>query len=159
MGTATRRKPTAEQTAAAAERRERIRKLAKSVSAMSQQEREAMIARFGAIVTIEGRRLSPFNSCLVIRQREGVSVVGGFQQWKRAGRKVRKGEHGVAIWIPTGRETEPDEDDDDQRQRFVLGTVFDVTQTDAAASCEECDCGDDTNAASDYADCECSCHD
>ena len=94
---------------------------------MTPAERERLAMSLGGITTIEGRRLSIFNSCLVLSQRPA-TIVGGFQQWRRAGRIVHKGEHGIAIWIPTGTEAEPDHED--ERQRFILGTVFDITQTD-----------------------------
>ncbi len=58
----TRRQPTAEQKAKAAERRERCRALAAQVAALSEDERAALVMKVGAIVTCEGRALSPFNS-------------------------------------------------------------------------------------------------
>lgn len=127
-----RREPTEAQRAAAAERRAAMRKLAKRVSAMTSDERNAIAARLG-VVTIEGRSLSPFNSCMVWCQNPTASVVGGFRQWIRAGRAVCKGEHGMAIWVPTIRtrkapDSSPEVPDADSIG-FVLGTVFDVTQT------------------------------
>ena len=93
------------------------------------------LAKRTPVATIEGRVLSPFNCCFIVHQNPSVTVVGGFRQWKAAGRCVRKGEHGMALWIPTGAgKSEKDEaqsiasDSDDVR--FVLGTVFDVSQTD-----------------------------
>lgn len=129
-----RRQPTAAQRAAAEERRARFRALAEQVAALDESQRAALAARAG-ITTIEGHALSPFNSCLALQQREDVSVVGGFQQWRRAGRCVRKGEHGLAIWIPSGkRAEETDDDDEDERPRFIMGTVFDISQTDPIAA-------------------------
>src|SRR5262245_31491125 len=72
------------------------------VSAMPADARAALAVRAG-IRTIEGRELSVFNQCLVVNQFAAVSIVGGFQQWKRAGRSVAKGARGLAIWVPTGR--------------------------------------------------------
>ena len=129
----TRRQPTEAQRAAAAERRSRMRLLAKQVSAMPVEERTALAQRIG-LRTIEGHELSCFNACMVFMQRPCASIVGGFQQWRRAGRMVRKGEHGAAIWVPVGtpREGEQGQDTPDLDDvRFVLGTVFDVSQTDA----------------------------
>lgn len=135
MATKTRRAPTEEQKQAAAERRARIKEIAAKVSNMTPAQREAMAMRFGGIVTVEGRRLSPFNSCLLLNQAETVSMVGGFQQWRKAGRVVRKGSRGLAIWIPTGgSSSEDDESEGDEQQRFMLGTVFDVSQTDELAA-------------------------
>ena len=96
-----RRQPTAEQRAKAAERRERFAALAGQVARMTDDERAALVARVGAIVTCEGRALSAFNSCLVLTQLPTASMVGGFWQWKDKGRSVRKGAQGLMIWIPT----------------------------------------------------------
>jgi hypothetical protein len=138
----TRRQPTDAQRAAAAERRERFKALAARVAAMSEDERSALVMKLGAIVTCEGHALSAFNSCLVLTQFPGSSMVGGFHQWRAKGRKVRKGEHGLMIWIPTGRKdgtneaatiAEGDGDEESvKRTGFIMGTVFDVSQTEPA---------------------------
>ena len=112
----------------------------RSVAVMSEDERTALVMRVGAIVTFEGHALSAFNSCLILTQLPTASMVGGFHQWKTKGRKVKKGEHGLMIWVPTGRK-DKDEDaapapeaseDKDKRAGFIMGTVFDVTQTEPA---------------------------
>lgn len=135
-----RKQPTEEQKAKAAERRERFRELAKLVAGLAPEQREALAMRAG-IVTIEGRSLSPFNQCLLVNQFAGVSVVGGFQQWKRAGRSVKKGARGLSLWIPTGRadkgadldaggEVSADGEGKSKGGAFIMGTVFDVSQTE-----------------------------
>jgi hypothetical protein len=136
----TRRQPTEAQRAAAAERRERFKALAARVAAMSEDERSALVMRLGAIVTCEGHALSAFNSCLVLTQFPGASMVGGFHQWRAKGRKVRKGEHGLMIWVPTGRKDSgeesaptsdsPEDGEKAKRAGFVMGYVFDVSQTE-----------------------------
>lgn len=130
-----RRQPTEGQRAQATERRTQMRRLARSVSAMSKDERAQIAARFG-VVTIEGRALSPFNACMIWAQNDGATVVDGFRQWLRAGRCVCKGQHGLAIWVPTGRRDKPEDgdgkepgEDSEQRPTFILGTVFDISQT------------------------------
>ena len=138
----TRRQPTAEQKQKAAERRERFKALAAQVAAMSDDERAALVMKVGAIVTCEGHALSVHNSCLVLTQLPTASMVGGFWQWQDRGRKVRKGEHGLMIWIPTGRKDKgedaapvPEDQADDGKEKragFIMGTVFDVTQTEPA---------------------------
>src|SRR5437764_15065620 len=97
-----RRQPTAEQRAKAAERRERFTALANRVARMTDDERAALVARVGAIVTCEGRALSAFNSCLVLTQLPTAGMVGGVWQWKDKGRSVRKGAAGGRIWSATG---------------------------------------------------------
>jgi len=136
-----RRQPTPEQKQKAAERRERFRALAAQVAEMTEDERTALVLEVGAVVTCEGRALSPFNSCLVLAQLPTASMVGGFRQWKGRGRTVRKGEHGLMIWIPTGKgdedappAPEPEAPEGEEkaasRSAFVMATVFDVSQTE-----------------------------
>lgn len=108
------------------EKRERIRHLAKIVGALSPDERTALAMRAG-IRTIEGHELSPFNACLLLYQFRGVSVVGGYRQWLRAGRCVRKGQTGLSLWIPCTRKGA---DGESPETFFNLATVFDVSQTD-----------------------------
>jgi hypothetical protein len=133
--TKTRRQPTEEQKQAAEERRSRLRELAKKVSAMSEEERNALLARIGRIPTAAATFLSPYNSCFVVSQLPVASQVGGFKQWQAAGRQVKKGEKALAIWIPVkgAENTDPTAEDIEaksDRQRFILGNVFDISQTD-----------------------------
>jgi hypothetical protein len=135
--TATRpRRPlTSAQQQATEERRARFRAIAARVAAMTDDERVALAARI-APVTVEGHPLSVHNACLAVMQRADVTVMGGFQQWLRAGRQVRKGEHGIMIWAPGHRDEGRGEDADgvvDEPRRgsgFVPVTVFDVAQTE-----------------------------
>jgi hypothetical protein len=137
-----RKQPTAEQKARAAERRDKFRALAKLLTEMSDGERAALIDRAGSVVTIEGRPLSFHNTCMLAMQNPAVTVVGGFAQWKRAGRSVRKGERGLGIWVPVGGgkddgsgsgvAVDADGKDSVGRVRFVMGTVFDIAQTEVS---------------------------
>lgn len=125
---------TPEQEAARVARRERFRALVKQVAAMPDEQRAQLVRQAGAVVTCEGRALSPTNSMLCLMQIPGVSMVGGFRQWLKAGRCVCKGQHGASIWVPVGgRAVESATSDtpagDDDKPGFVVGTVFDVSQT------------------------------
>src|SRR5262245_3225473 len=136
-----RREATPEQKAKAEERRAKFRKLAEQIAAMSDEQRAAMAERMGALVTIEGRSLSVHNSCLIGSQNPDATMVGGFNQWLRAGRAVRKGEHGLCMWAPTARTIEASEkaaehkaatgeETGNLRANFIMVTVFDISQTD-----------------------------
>jgi hypothetical protein len=113
------------------DRKEHARNLARKISKMTDDERRRLAA--GLLVrTIEGRILSPVNQLLIAGQgAAGATIVGGFRQWLKAGRVVKKGEKSLAIWCPTTRKArnpktgaeEPDE------TGFILGSVFDVSQT------------------------------
>jgi len=135
------RNPTTEQKAKAAERRERFRALAKQVADMPEEARAQILMRVGAVLTCDGRQLSLTNTMLLVSQCPTVSLVGGFRQWIKAGRAVRKGEHGHMIWVPLKPRDEasvpaPVEPNGHARAKetesemhFMVGTVFDVSQT------------------------------
>lgn len=125
---------------AAPSRQERMKELARRVAALTPEQRAAFAAR-SPVVTIEGHALSIRNTAsLCIQLGADVSVVGGYQQWRRAGRQVRKGEHGGLILIPrapkggqgddSGATGTPDGDAEPSRLYFIGGTVFDISQTD-----------------------------
>ena len=131
------REPTAEQKAKAEERRARFKQLWKQVANMPELERVQLANKLG-IVTVEGAALSPRNQCLIALQSPAASVVGGFRQWIKQGRCVKKGEHGAMIWCPTGtRNTQTTADDPNSQAQadsgndvyFIIGTVFDIGQT------------------------------
>lgn len=120
-------------------RREKFRGLVKSIAVMSPDVRAALAARMAGAVTVEGRSLSGHNACLLAAQCPEATIVGGFQQWRRAGRFVRKGQHGHMIWAPIrdARDEAPAPAADElstERPRFIMVTVFDVSQTDAVAA-------------------------
>ena len=69
-----------------AEKRERIKLIRSTISQMSEDQRQALADRFG-IVTVEGHSLTPHNQCFLVAQSPlNFTVVGGFRQWKKAGR-------------------------------------------------------------------------
>jgi hypothetical protein len=123
-----RRPPTPEQKQKAVERREKFRALVRQVAQMSDSDRQAMIMSVGAVVTCEGRALSPTNTMLCLMQLPGVSMVGGFKQWLRQGRVVAKGQHGISIWIPCASK-KSEEGETESETYFTSGTVFDISQT------------------------------
>lgn len=78
------------------------------------------------------------NVCLIFAQRPDATRVAGYQTWKRLGRQVRKGEHGVLIIAPIVGRRRPDREEDEERDkgRALLGYravhVFDIAQTEGA---------------------------
>lgn len=134
------RQLTEAQIAARDARRDKMKALWKRVAAMPELERVQLANRAG-IVTCEGHPLSPINQCLTVFQCGNASIVGGFRQWLKNGRCVRKGEHGIGIWVPTGTRKSaatdmPDVFDPAAEQaqaggeiNFIFGTVFDISQT------------------------------
>lgn len=131
------RKPTEEQKAKAAEKRANMRALAARISKMDASERAELSARLPGVVTIEGRALSLHNQFMLAFQMPAATVVGGFRQWKAAGRSVRKGQHGACIWFPLdkGKKSEDNPEpngDEKSSMHFGLATVFDISQTQEA---------------------------
>lgn len=134
------RKPlTQAQIAARDARRDKMKALWKRVSEMPELERVQLANRAG-IVTCEGHPLSPINQCLTVFQCSNASIVGGFRQWIKNGRCVKKGEHGIGIWVPTGTRKAAAADAPEVFDpasettaggdvNFIFGTVFDISQT------------------------------
>ena len=126
------REPTPEQKARAAERRKEFCDLWRQVKTITETG-----ATVPEVPTVEGYALSLRNSIVCRLQRADVQLVGGFRQWLEYGRCVRKGEHGLAIWVPVGtgnhENAEPDPSaepaEPNTPRRFVIGTVFDISQT------------------------------
>jgi hypothetical protein len=116
------------------EKKEKIIKIRKTLSELSEEQRQAIADKYG-IVTVEGHLLTPHNQCFLVAQSEmNFTVVGGFQQWRKAGRSVRKGEHGFLIFVPSRQqETENPVDnflESDEDVKFYTATVFDISQTE-----------------------------
>ena len=77
-------------------------------------------------------RYSVGNSLLIWCQKPDATHVAGFQTWKHLGRRVKKGEKGIAILAPiVGRRRETAEDDTERLlYGFRTAYVFDIHQTD-----------------------------
>jgi len=129
------RKPTLEQQEAARRRRANFRGLVKTLASMKEEQRAELAGRLSGLATCEGHMLSPYNQALIAFQagQTSVTMLGGYNQWRKQGRQVRRGEHGFMIWIPTGLPKESELEPGEQSSaevRFLIGTVFDVSQTE-----------------------------
>ena len=77
------------------------------------------------------------NILLIHAQRPGATLVRDYQQWTAAGRQVRKGEHGIAIFTvpPRPRAQRQDEDQDQDepgpawREADRVTYIWDLSQT------------------------------
>ena len=81
------------------------------------------------------------NVCLIAMQCPDATYVAGFRRWLELGRYVRKGEKGIAIFVPyLSKRSQQDESTDEtgaaaessspRAVYFGVGHVFDVSQTD-----------------------------
>ena len=131
------KKLTAEQTAKRDARRAKFKELWKQVAAM---ERVSLSHKYGFRKAKDSSEFSPCNSMLIALQCPTASVLAGFRDWLKLGRCVRKGEHGVMVWVPiysrkdgsnhpaeNCRELESHEG---MERHFITGTVFDIASTD-----------------------------
>lgn len=125
------RTPTTEQKAAAAERRAKTKAICDQIAALPENERIALGNQCLA-TNVEGHTLSPFNQCLIAYQFASATIVGGFHQWRKAGRMVKKGEHCISIWVPIGKKDAKTAATTETTERpgFMLGAIFDVSQTE-----------------------------
>lgn len=107
-----------------------LTELAAKASLMTPEELKAFLPV--DVMTIEKKPLSPKNTYLVLNQLKSATIVGGFDQWKRAGRVVSKGSKALGIWVPlkprTTAATTPDEEK--KAFRFTFANVFDISQTE-----------------------------
>jgi len=112
------------------ERKERIATLRTKLSNLSKEEKQALASK-GIITTIEGRAMSINNTLLLYIQSNGTTptVVGGYNQWKQAGRQIQRGAHGFMIWFPIGNK-DKDTGNILEASKFFTGTVFDISQTE-----------------------------
>lgn len=128
-----RKAPTEEQKQKAAERRHTLNELAKKLQQLTKDEQTALLqASGGQVMTVDGHPLSEVNSLMVLNQFEGKvpTIVGGYQQWRKQGRQVRKGSMGMGIWVPSSKKETMPNGEEVEKTRFLSGTVFDITQTD-----------------------------
>ncbi len=115
------------------QKKEKIISIRKKLSEMPEEQRNALAEKFG-IVTVEGHPLTAHNQCFLVAQSEiNFTIVGGFQQWKKAGRIVRKGEHGFYIFVPSKQKDDPPDNTEIQNEddvHFYTAVVFDISQTE-----------------------------
>lgn len=113
------------------EKRDKIKELRQRLANLPQSQREELAQR-ALIATVDGHTLSAHNTIMVYFQTmsTGVTptVVGGFKQWLRAGKCVRRGEHGYTIFFPVG--VKDNDDNIVEVKTYYTGTVFDISQVE-----------------------------
>ena len=73
------------------------------------------------------------NQAYLITQNPEVTDVHPFSYWKENGRRVKKGEKALKVWIPkAGKDRKEQENATDQNMHiyFRQGSVFDISQTE-----------------------------
>ncbi len=110
----------------------KLNELRAKIKALTPEQRQQLVKNC-IVATIEGHQLSLYNTLMVYFQTPTTaktpSIVGGYQQWRKAGNQVSKGEHGYTILFPIGQKNE--EGETIEVNRFFTATVFDISQTEA----------------------------
>lgn len=128
------RQLTAEETAARDARRDEFKALAARLAAMDDSERQALADSIGGLLHIEGKALSVRNMAIIAMQCPNATMIGGFNQWIKSGRAVRKGERGLKYFAPMKFGVKNAEGEKiGARTGFGTVTVFDVSQTEVKA--------------------------
>ncbi|MBU0473217.1 MAG: DUF1738 domain-containing protein [Bacteroidetes bacterium] len=114
-------------------KKQKIKAIYQSVKDLTQDQKDQLMMQLN-IKNPEGHYLSGRNCILLERQAAiynpniSFSVVGGFQQWQKHNRKVKKGESGFYIAIPSKKENQESENSDEVF--FFFKAVFDISQTE-----------------------------
>jgi hypothetical protein len=115
-------------------KKQKIRAIFKSVKDLTPEQKDILMQNL-LIKNPEGHLLSG-NNCLLLERQAAMynpnisfSVVGGFQQWQKYNRKVKKGESGFYIAIPSKKESEHNSENNDE-VFFFFKAVFDISQTE-----------------------------
>ena len=78
--------------------------------------------------SIDGKEYSSTNQCFLANQGASDGVFGGFQQWKKISRTVKKGEHGFCIVFPMIHAKK--EGQKEESRHFAMVSVFHFDQTE-----------------------------
>ena len=114
-------------------KKQKIQAMFQSVKDLTPEQKQSIILSM-LVKNPEGHLLSGNNMLLLNRQAAisnpdiSFSVVGGFNQWQKHNRKVKKGESGFYIAIPSKKQTQQSENEDEVF--FFFKAVFDITQTE-----------------------------
>lgn len=103
------------------QRKAQFASLKEAASLVSEDAVKAFLAR-------TAKKYSQVNVSMILAQKPNATVVAGFNDWKKVGRSVRKGEKGIAIYAPLMKKDEVNLEKDTFGFRVVY--VFDITQTD-----------------------------
>jgi hypothetical protein len=109
--------------------KEKVKKVRELLSSLTEAQRDELLSN-ARITTIEGHLLSTNNIVALLVQGCKDPVVGGFRQWIRAGRCVRKGSVGFIIWIPSKKKSDESDEFEEYEPIFYPATVFSQSQTD-----------------------------
>lgn len=88
--------------------------------------------RYKAYLDMQARFYNySFNNCMLIMlQNPNASYVAGFSVWKKLGRAVKRGEHGISIIAPCFKKIQNADGEEEKLTYFRAAYVFDIEQTE-----------------------------
>ncbi|MBU0472919.1 MAG: hypothetical protein KKF62_02015 [Bacteroidetes bacterium] len=115
-------------------KKQKIQAIYQSVKDLTLEQKD-FLSKNLIVKNPEGHFLSCHNCIMLERQAAmynpniSFSVVGGFQQWQKHNRQVKKGESGFYIAIPSKKENEQNSENNEE-VFFFFKAVFDISQTE-----------------------------
>lgn len=111
---------------------DRVKELVKEVKAGVSRIRESEDWKRWLDMNAKFWKYSFHNQMLITIQKPSASLVAGFNTWKKLGRYVKKGEHGIYILAPRIVKVKEENSEEVQHelQGFLAVSVFDVGQTE-----------------------------
>ncbi len=75
------------------------------------------------------------NTVLIMMQMPTASRCASYIDWKKRGRQVKKGEHGLMVMVPTPKKwktvnEQTGEEEEHSKMYYKVGSVFDISQTE-----------------------------
>lgn len=132
--TSTRKKFKSDPEAAKQKREEAFDKLEQGIQSLLDSGRwEQWLRVMSQLRSLNCTRYSWQNCLLLLMQNPDVSIVGGFWDWKKVGRSVKKGATGLAIRAPFTKKLDEIDDQTGKPKKvtyFNLVYVWDITQTE-----------------------------
>lgn len=117
------------------EKTARVQAAREALAALTPEEKAAKAAGM-AFLMVTGHPLSIHNICFLLYQSQGevLSIFGGFNQWRAAGRRVRQGERAYRIFAPLHKREKVTQGGEEvtiiNGVRFRMVAVFDISQTE-----------------------------
>ena len=114
-------------------KKQKIQAIYQSVKDLTPEQKQSII--LSMLVKNPSNHLLSSNNMLLLNRQAAIrrmnitfTIVGGFKQWLKHNRKVKKGKRGFYIAIPSKKENQESENNDETF--FFYKSVFDISQTE-----------------------------
>lgn len=116
---------------------ELLSRLKENLAALAQELEQGKAEGFLQVLEGMGRfhQYSLYNTMLILQQCPNATLVAGLKRWNELGRRVKKGEKGIAILAPILKRVEVEDGESGERVEerlagFRVAYVFDISQTE-----------------------------